>query len=334
MLNSFQLTWSAFLLGLGSIAVVWLIFIYILYQFKKKSTAKAKIIIGGIRLVNLLFLYIFLQFLLTHLLLPETWEGYGSVSLQVLMILGVARICINILKNSIDLATKPYGNEKQASSILKNLLTIVIWAFGITLVLNSAGISVTPLLTALGVGGIAVALAVQTPLANLFAGLQILLSRQIRLGDYIRLASGEEGTIQDISWRTMILRTRGDVSIIIPNSTVASSIITNDSWPQKPYFAVISVQVGYESDLEKVRQIALEIAREVSLGVSNSENLAAQATARFTTFTDSGINLNISVTAKNHGEVALLTDGIILKIHRRFQEENISIPYPIRQIIQ
>lgn len=334
ILENIHIDWVSFFFGLGSIVILWGALLYFIYRLKKKDSPISDRVLSGVtQLINLLFAYTLLRYLLNRLPLPDTWETYGSTVLQILIILGFFSLCIRIINDFIDQTSKARGDRGQASSILKNCAAIVLWTIAFTMILHGAGISITPLLTAMGVGGIAVALAIQTPLANLFSGIQILTTRQIRPGDFIKLPTGEEGTIMDITWRATVIQTRGELTVIVPNSTIASSTIINNSWPRQAYFTSISVQIGYESDLPKVQKIAWDIAKEVSMEVSKVEALANQASARYTAFGDSGITLSISVKAKNYTETSLLTDALIQKIHRRFNEEGISIPYRILQLV-
>lgn len=324
----------SFILAIGSLLVVWAVFLFLCYRLKKQDTFFGqKIVPQIINIVNLSFFYMLARFLLSRLPLPDTWETHGTVALQSLTVIGVIILTIRTINTSIDYFAQTRHDRDQSSSIMKNFISIIFWILGLLFILNSVGISITPLLTALGVGGIAVALAVQAPLANLFAGMQILMSKQIRPGDYIKLTNGEEGTIQDISWRTTILQTRGEMTVIIPNSTVASSILVNNSWPRQACYITIPLQVSYDSDLAKVEAIAVEAAREVSMAISANPELADQAVARFSRFNDFGIGLNISLKAGDYMETSLLTDALIKKIHQRFKEEHIVIPMPTQQII-
>lgn len=334
ILENIHIDWVSFFFGLGSILILWGALLYFIYRLKKKDSPISDRVLSGVtQLLNLIFVYTLLRYLLNRLPLPDTWETYGSTVLQILIILGFFSLCIRIVNDFIDQTSKARGDRGKASSILKNCAAIVLWTIAFTMILHGAGISITPILTAMGVGGIAVALAIQTPLANLFSGIQILTTRQIRPGDFIKLPSGEEGTIMDITWRATVIQTRGELTVIVPNSTIASSTITNSSWPRQAYYTTIAVQVGYESDLAKVQQIALEVAKEASMEVSQSQALADQSAARFSFFGDSGINLNISVKAKNYTEIAMLNDALVQKIHRRFNQEGISIPFHILQLV-
>lgn len=318
--------WLSFLLDLIGIILVWGVFLYLARKASEKLNTSQKVLGGLRKLVHFFFGYILIKFIITQFPMPDTWENYGNNVLKILVIIGITNIISNIASDWIDHSVRSFADKVRASSIFKNVIIFTVWAISFTIILNSEGISITPILAALGVGGLAVALAVQPPLANLFAGLQLLMSRQIRPGDFVRLSTGEEGVIQDISWRSTLLLTRGELSVIVPNSTFAASVILNNSWPKQSYYTGILVWVDYQSDLTKVRQIALEIAQEVSLEVSDSPLLAEQASVNFTAFRDLGVELSVSVKAKNYKEITAITNLLVLRIHKRFQEEQILIP--------
>ncbi len=123
------------------------------------------------------------------------------------------------------------ASPASSSSIFKTLALIIVGLVGLLIVLDELGIAIAPIITALGVGGLAVALSLQDTLANLFAGLHILMSRNIRSGDYLRLASGEEGYVQDITWRNTTLRELSDNLVIVPNKKMTETILRNFSLP-------------------------------------------------------------------------------------------------------
>jgi small-conductance mechanosensitive channel len=119
-------------------------------------------------------------------------------------------------------------------------------------------------LTALGVGGLAVALALQGVLSNIFSGLEIIASHHIRPGDYIKLDMGSEGFVMDINWRNTTIRDVTNTLIIVPNDKLASSVIWNYNLPRKDVYTIaIDVPVPRDSDLDRVEGIATEVARRI-----------------------------------------------------------------------
>jgi small-conductance mechanosensitive channel len=193
------------------------------------------------------------------------------------------------------------------------------------------GLSITPILTALGVGGLAVALALQDTLANLFAGLYLTLARQFRIGDYIRLASGEEGYLVDIDWRASRLRQLSNNVVLVPNAKLSQSIVTNYDLPDQEIAVVIEASVDYETDLNRVERVAIEVARDVMSTVPGGVP-GFEPFVRFHTFGDPGIGFSVILRAREFVDQHLIKHEFVKRMHRRFAEEGIAIP--IRALAQ
>jgi small-conductance mechanosensitive channel len=217
------------------------------------------------------------------------------------------------------------------SSILVNLVRFVILIIGFVIVLNAVGISITPILTALGVGGLAVALALQDTLGNLFAGLQILAARKITTGQFIQLDSGDEGQVEDIAWRNTTIRTLRNNVIVIPNTKLANAIITNYSAPTEDFSIAVDGGVSYESDLSKVQNVlldeAVQLMQEPEFTIPDF-----QPSVYFTGFLDSGISFRVFLRSRNFSEQIKLRHRYIQKIHARFILERIEMPYSKRDL--
>ncbi|GBD03978.1 Small-conductance mechanosensitive channel [bacterium HR19] len=249
----------------------------------------------------------------------------------ILYILTISIAISNIAVGLLNLYTKKVKELIPSASIFTNLTRILIILIGILIILNFLGISITPILTALGVGGLAVALALQDTLSNLFAGLHIIMSRKIRPGDYIKLSSGEEGYVVDISWRNTMIRQLPNNLVIIPNSKLASAIVINYHLPEKDLAVLVEVGVSYDSDLEKVEKVTVEVAkevmREVPGGVPEFEPFI-----RYHTFGDFSINFTVILRAREFVDQYLIKHEFIKRLHKRYNEEGIVIPYPIRTV--
>lgn len=245
--------------------------------------------------------------------------------LQILTILLVTAIVSRIAVGFVNMYTQKESGFLPSVSIFTNLTRTLVFAIGILVALQSRGISITPILTALGVGGLAVALALQDTLSNLFSGLQMIATRQFKPGDYVRLNTGEEGFIADITWRSTTLRVLANNLIIIPNATLAKATITNFCQPEADVSFSVELCVAYYSDLERVEQIAVEVGRKVlnetSGGVSKFE-----PSVRFSGFGDSGIKFTVGLRVKRFADQFLVKHEFIKQISRRFQEAGIEIP--------
>ncbi|MBX5495183.1 MAG: mechanosensitive ion channel family protein [Bryobacteraceae bacterium] len=180
----------------------------------------------------------------------------------------VVVVCLTLLLADVTAGTLSHYGEKQrmpflAAGLSKTLVHVLIWSVGIAVLLATFDLKVTPLLTALGVGGLAVALALQDTLANFFAGIHILVEEPISVGHFIRLSSNEEGVVTDIGWRTTRVSTGGNNTIVIPNTKITSSILINYSLPDERLILDIPVIVGRDADPDRVMEIALQAAHSV-----------------------------------------------------------------------
>lgn len=219
-----------------------------------------------------------------------------------------------------------------SASILVNLAVVAIYIIGALILLQTFGISIAPILTALGVGGLAVALALQDTLSNLFSGLHILLSKQIKVGDYIKLSTGEEGNVADISWRNTTIKVMSNNMIIVPNQKIASSIITNYCMPERELSIVVGASVSYDSDLERVEKVTIEVAKEI-MKEMEPDIIEFEPAVRFHTFGDSSINFNVVLRVKEYADQYVLKHEFLKKLHSRYGQEGIEIPFPVRRII-
>lgn len=151
-----------------------------------------------------------------------------------------------------------------ALGLLQGGVRGVIIGLGALVFLDSVGISITPLVASLGIGTLAVALALQDTLANLFAGIYMIAEKPVEAGHFIRLEGGEQGFVTKVGWRSTHLRMLTDTVVVVPNAKLAGSVITNFSLPKDELAVTIDVGVDYGSDLQQVEQVTLEVALEVT----------------------------------------------------------------------
>jgi small-conductance mechanosensitive channel len=219
----------------------------------------------------------------------------------------------------------------QATTMFQLLISTITIILGLIIILKAIHVDITPMIAALGIGGLAVALALQDPLGNFFSGLHILASSEIRPGDYLKLDSGDEGFVTDISWRTTTIRTQSNNTVLIPNLKLSQSIITNFHLNEQQLSVPVNLGVSYDSDLENVEKITLEVARsvlkDVPGGVPEFEPLF-----RFTKFGDSSVDFIVTLRVMDFNYQYLLRHEFIKKLHKRYEEEGIEIPYPIRSL--
>ena len=264
--------------------------------------------------------------------LTESQFDIGTKVLIVLLILSIT-IVIGRVATGIGLG---YTRKKEggfpSATILSNLTRALVYVLGLLTIFYSFGINITPALTALGIGGLAVALALQDTLSNFFAGLQIVVSKQISNGDYIKLTSGEEGYVSDITWRNTTLRTLPNNMVIIPNSKLASEIFTNHYLPEKETAVLMQVGVSYDSDLSKVEKVTIDVACEVMSEVAGAAP-DFQPFIRYHTLGDFSINFSVILRGKEFTDQYLIKHEFIKRLHDRYRKEQIEIPFPVRSVL-
>jgi small-conductance mechanosensitive channel len=251
--------------------------------------------------------------------------------LEVALILSLTVAAARVAAGLVRLYSAGAQAALPSTSILQNVTRIVVFAIGVLILLQTFGISITPILGALGVGGLAVALALQDTLSNLFSGLQIILSRQLSVGDYVRMESGEEGYVADINLRNTTIRQLPNNMVIVPNSKLASAIVTNYDQPEPELAVLVPVGVSYASDLEKVEKIAVEVGRETMREVPGAV-ADFEPFIRYNAFADSSINFSVILRGTEFVSQYLIKHEFIKRLHRRFDREGIEIPFPIRTV--
>ncbi len=252
-------------------------------------------------------------------------------ALMIFYVFSISWIVANVLAGMTRVRSAHGNNVAASSSIIGNIIKVIVYCIGILVILQSLGISITPALTALGVGGLAVALALQDTLSNLFAGIQIIATRKINPGDFIRLESGQDGFVEDIGWRYTSLKTGANNSVIIPNAKLAGVILSNYFYPDKETLFDVAVGVDYNSDLEKVEKITIEVLKEVQKTSANCVQ-DFEPFIRFQQFGESSIDLKAFLKAKTFGSQSLIKHELIKKMQKRYNEEGINIPFPVRSV--
>ena len=265
--------------------------------------------------------------------LPASLVRLFSYILFTVIILSITRVIARTIGGGVEMHLASSNAQVPKTTLLSTILNILIYSMGVLVILQYYGISVAPIITTLGVGGVAVALALQETLANIFAGLHLLLSKQIRIGDYIHLSSGEEGRVTDINWRYTTIIPAGDGNtIVIPNQSIAKANISNFSLPRKDIIISIPVRVSYDSDLDEVERVTLEVAREVLTQYDKSMNI--DPAVSFQNFGDSSINFTVSMHSSDFDSQFLVRHEFIKALTRRYRNEGIVIPFPTRTVVK
>ncbi|MER6167842.1 mechanosensitive ion channel family protein [Streptomyces violaceorubidus] len=265
--------------------------------------------------------------------LPLTRTVQHSVNqvLQVLLIFVATVTAARVIAGLVRTVTSSRSGVAGSATIFVNITRILVLALGFLVILQTLGVSIAPMLTALGVGGLAVALALQDTLANLFAGIHILASKTVQPGDYIQLSSGEEGYVEDINWRQTTVRELSNNLVVIPNGQLAKSNMTNFMRPEQQLTVLVQVGVSYDSDLDHVERVTTEVIAEVMTEVSGAVPDHEPA-IRFHTFGDSRIGFTVILGVGEFSDQYRIKHEFIKRLHRRYRAEGIRIPSPARTV--
>ena len=255
---------------------------------------------------------------------------------QIIVVLAIGSLTIvatRFASGSVDRIAVTSGTGLPSTTLVNNLVKLLIGTLGAFLILQNLGIEITPLITALGIGGLAVALALQDTLSNLFAGVTIILTGQIRPTDYIRLEDGPQGFVTDVKARNTTIRTFPNENlVVVPNSVLASTIVTNYNLPRKKLWITVPVGVAYDSDLAEVERITVEVGNQ-TLDQVQDGSLSEPTQVRYRAFGDSSIDFDVLLSVTAFTDQFMVQHEFIKRLHSRFGDEGIEIPFPIRTVI-
>ena len=270
---------------------------------------------------------------LKDLPITDQYVMYVSKVLNILLIGSITLAVSKLVIGLFELWSKQQGGGFPSTTIFINIVRITIYTIGFLIILDTIDVSIAPMLTALGVGGLAVSLALKDTLTDVFAGLHILLSKKVEPGDFISLDSGEMGYIQNITWRNTKMLERSNNVIHIPNTKLSSAIVKNYDSGDPSFSVKIPVGVAYDSDLEHVSRVVMEVANELHSKMDET-NKEAEPSFKFKAFGESSIDFSVYFRGNKYGDQNPIIHEFIQKIHKRFKQEKIEIPFPVRTILQ
>ena len=284
--------------------------------------------------IILLGLYLAIEVPLT---LPAAVDGAVNKAAAVAAII-IGGVLINAVGRSAltwlqeYLGSTPAANTGSwALPLARRSLLIVVAVMAIMVSLDVLGINITPLIAGLGIGGLAVALAIQPTLSNLFAGTYVITEGVVSPGDYIDIEGGVSGYVVDVNWRSTRLRTWTNNLVVVPNSRFAETIITNYSKPDQHVNVFLTCGVAYESDLQRVERVSNEVMAKV---LREHPGAVREYGAYFgyDTFGESNIDFWLFVQAQDRLASFEVRTELIKELHAHLTEEGITINYPVRTL--
>ncbi len=299
----------------------------------KTKTQFGKLLVDVLRGPLLAFLLLIGgEIILEAVDLPLKMRRFAQVSATVIAAFVLIYAAVRLYRGILLEYGRRYEPIKPSLNILNLLGQALIILIGLLITLDSLNISITPLLTTLGIGGLAVALAFKDTLTNFFAGLYILADRPIRDGDFIKIENGPEGYVESVGWRSTRIRLLQNNTVILPNAKVAESVITNYFLPEKRMSLLVNVSVSYDSDSRRVERILLE---EALAAVGHIDGLLAEPPpfVRFIPgFGESSLDFTLICQVREFVDQYAVQHEMRHRIFRRFREEGLEIPFPQRTV--
>jgi len=262
--------------------------------------------------------------------LPRRLSQQFGLILEVAIILSVTLTVAGILSTLIQRASERQALGGPITGLGQAVVRGVVLSVGVLVLLAALGIQITPILTALGVGGLAVALALQDTLSNLFAGAHLLADKPIRVGDYVKVADTVEGYVVDIGWRSTRVRMLQNMVVTIPNKRVAESIITNYDMPDPRLTLLIRVSVDYGSDVELVERLLIEEATGAVGEVAGLMATPSPSARLIPGFGDFSLDFTLSCQVASFTDQFAVQHELRKRILRRLGVEGIRIPVQVR----
>jgi len=304
---------------------------------KTKTSLDDKIIAATRLPVRYLAIILGLYFAIRYYGFSWSWRGYGLKEIFFVLIVLLLGFAFSRLLKTFFIW---YGDKERARKInqtmfvfIRKMISVFVYAIVLLIIFKQLGIEIGPMLAGLGIAGLAIALGLQQTLANLFSALFLVMDKSINIGDWIQLEDGTKAYIEDISWRSVRIRTIGNNTVIVPNSTFVEQKISSYDYPESTFSTSINVGVSYDSDLEQVEKVAVQAAKNIikqeKIQVKDNEPII-----RYKELADSSINFIVIIKIDSVRDEGRIKHALIKEIVREFRKEDIEIPFPQRVIHQ
>jgi small-conductance mechanosensitive channel len=256
--------------------------------------------------------------------LTERQEHQAHVWIVLFMITSMTMVSATLLLGVMEV----YGRRRKVpftvAGLSQTLILVLVYTIGVLSMLRYLGIPVTPMLATLGVGGLAVALALQDTLANFFAGVHILVESPISVGHLIKLADDQEGVVTDIGWRTTRLLTGNNNTIVIPNKKITSEILTNFDLPDPRVSVELRIDVDQDTDPELIRTLALKAVREAEGPLPGYDPIVLMDPG----ITPTHLQMKVIFSARSRGAAGLAKSNVNYRLNAELRAKRVKFPLP------
>ena len=277
------------------------------------------VVIGGLLLI------------VPELALPARLGKWTTGVLEIALVLACAMALSRIAVAAVSAYATRHPSVAPALGVARATVRVAVAILALITALESLGVPVAPLLTTLGIGSLAVALALQDTLANFFAGLYLLADRPVRTGDYVKLQEGAEGYVEAIGWRSSRLRTSSNNIVVVPNVKLSTAILTNFHLPVANVTMTVTVTVPYTAEPNVVEAAFID---ELDRAVTEVAELSGgKPVVRLAELTDAGQVWRCTVDATDVDAQASGGHEIRKRLLARLKREGITLTSRERVVV-
>jgi small-conductance mechanosensitive channel len=295
--------------------------------------ARDSVFLRAVRLPSVLWCLVLGLYVAIEMVeLPRALSAQIHLILRAAIILSATFTVANVLSSLVAAAGERKAVGGPVTGLAHTAVRVSVLLVGGLVLLSSLGIAITPLLTALGIGGLAVALALQDTLSNVFAGVHLLADRPIRVGDYVKIADSIEGFVVDVGWRSTRVRMLQNNVVIVPNKKVAESVIVNYDLPESRMALLLGVSVAYTSDVERVEAALVEEAAGAVGAVPGLLGDPAPFVRFIPGFGEFSLDFTLICQVATFVDQYAVQHELRKRILRRLRADGIEIPYPVRTV--
>jgi small-conductance mechanosensitive channel len=262
---------------------------------------------------------------LTYLFFHFSQFKYGLILEKLnasIFVFSLASVISNLTIGFLKVYVKSRNIILPPSEFVFDIMKLIFYILGFITVLNIWNVPIIHFITTFGIGTLAISLALQGTLSNFFAGLNIIVSKNLEIGDCVKLENGEEGIIKDISWLNTIIERPDGTYIIIPNLRLFNSILINYKNLKDLKVLSIPVKISFLNDIKKVEKITNEVLEEIYNNTSYVDK-NFKPFFRFVEFSESYIRFNVYLKVSNYQSREILIDQFLKKLKERYDKENI-----------
>jgi small-conductance mechanosensitive channel len=283
----------------------------------------------------LLVVTIAIQIALNQLsFLPEAWRQRREDLIFVLYLLVVYLFLHRLISNLMrwyagEIATRTESRlDEHVLPFARRVITILLAVITFIVALSHFGIDVSALVTTLGIGSLAIALAAQATLADTIAGMAIIADRPFSVGDRIEILELDTwGDVLDIGLRSTRIRTRDNRMVIVPNSVIGKSLVVNHSVPSTVYRVETHIGVAYGTDIDEARQIMIAAVRGEDWVMQDK-----RIEALFIEYGDSALVFRVRCWIEDYVETRRIMDKLNSALYKALNEAAIEMPFPARTL--